>query len=174
MWLTLFSHTLCLVSIFYSHYISPSNLAQALFSGFSSHSFSSLVRVLPLFQICKKWLLGWNIMVISVLLKRISYLFFTCWYFKSHRILYHCYNPLCLHPSPDHIQDKVGVMNTSRPTGRQNPTTRSYKRVKPKYNKRAHSNRKKGDPRASRQGDQRDHTTESQRTPTIEVHPTDS
>ena len=45
------------------------------------------------------------------------------------------------------------------------------KRQKPKYNKRAHKNRKKGNPGASRQRDQRVHITESHRTHTIEVHP---
>ena len=48
---------------------------------------------------------------------------------------------------------------------------RSHQQVKPKYNKRAHTNGRKGNPRTSRQ-DQRDHTTESHRIPTIEVHPT--
>ena len=46
------------------------------------------------------------------------------------------------------------------------------KRQKPKYNKRAHKNRRNGKPTASRGGDQRDHNTEPHRIPTIEVHPT--
>ena len=48
----------------------------------------------------------------------------------------------------------------------------NHQKEKPKYNKRAHTNRRKGKPRASRQGGQRDHTTEPYRIPTIEVHPT--
>ena len=40
------------------------------------------------------------------------------------------------------------------------------------YNKRAHPHRGKGKPRASTQRDQREHTTETHRIPTIEVHPT--
>ena len=41
-----------------------------------------------------------------------------------------------------------------------------------KYSKRAQTNRRKGKPRASRQGDQRASTTEPHRIPNIEVHPT--
>ena len=37
---------------------------------------------------------------------------------------------------------------------------------------RVDTNRRKGKPRGSRQGDQRDHTTEPHRTPTIQTHPT--
>ena len=37
---------------------------------------------------------------------------------------------------------------------------------------RVDTNRRKGKPRGSRQGDQRDHTTEPHRIPTVEVHPT--
>ena len=48
---------------------------------------------------------------------------------------------------------------------------RNHQWGKPKYNKRAQTNRRKGKPRASRQGDQRDHITESHRTPTIGFHP---
>ena len=62
-------------------------------------------------------------------------------------------------------------MNTSKPTGGENPPTKEPQ-VKPKYNKMVHTNRRKINPRASRLGDQRDHTTETHRTPTIEVHPT--
>ena len=63
-------------------------------------------------------------MVIAVLLQRASYLFSTYWYFKSHRILSCCLTPLHLHPDPDHIQNKVGVVNTSEPAGRENPSTK--------------------------------------------------
>ena len=48
---------------------------------------------------------------------------------------------------------------------------RSPQQVKPKYNKRAHTNGRKGNPRESRE-DQRDHTTESHQGPMTEVHPT--
>ena len=51
---------------------------------------------------------------------------------------------------------------------------RSPQQVKPKYNKRAHTNGRKGNIRASRQGDHRDHTTVSHRTPATEVHPTET
>ena len=44
--------------------------------------------------------------------------------------------------------------------------------VKPKYNERTHTNGRKGNPRASRQGEKRDFTTESHRNPITEVHPT--
>ena len=49
---------------------------------------------------------------------------------------------------------------------------RSHQWVKPKYNKRAHSNRRKGNPKVSRQRDQKDCTTESHKSPTIETHTT--
>ena len=62
-------------------------------------------------------------MVITVPLQRISYLFSTYWYFKSHRVLSRCLNPFCLHPATDHIQNKVGVVNTSKPAGGENPPT---------------------------------------------------
>ena len=53
---------------------------------------------------------------------------------------------------------------------RKNTNKGTTKRQKPNYNKRAHTNRRKDKPRVSRQGDQRNHTTESHRIPTIEVH----
>ena len=58
------------------------------------------------------------------LTQRISYLFSTCWYFKSHRILSHGLIPFLLHPATDYIQDKVGVVSTSKTTGGENPTTK--------------------------------------------------
>ena len=103
---------------------------------------------------------------------RISYLLSTCWYFESHRIHSHYHNPFCLHPAPDHIQEKVGVVNTSNLLEERTHQQASHQQVKPKYNKRSHTNRRKGNPRASRQGNQKDCTTESQRTPPIQVHPT--
>ena len=60
-------------------------------------------------------------MVIAVLLQRISYLFSTCWYFKSHKILSRYLNPFYLCPAPDHKQHKVGVVHTNKPTGGENP-----------------------------------------------------
>ena len=111
-------------------------------------------------------------MVIAVLLQRISYLFSTCWYFKYNRILSHCLNALHFCPAPDHIQDKVDHVNTSKPAGGENPPTKEPKQVKTGYNERAHTNRRKGKPKASRQGDQKDHNTESHRIPTTEVNPT--
>ena len=61
----------------------------------------------------------------------------------------------------------MGVENTNKPTGWEKPRT-----GKARHNKRAHTNGRKGNPRTSRQEDQRDHTIESHRTPTTEVHPT--
>ena len=58
-----------------------------------------------LYTLSKKWLVGWNITVNTMLIQRISYLFSTCWYFKSHKILFHCLNPFCLYPATDHIQE---------------------------------------------------------------------
>ena len=46
------------------------------------------------------------------------------------------------------------------------------KRYKLKYNKRTHTNRRKGKPRTSSQVDKKDHTTESYRIPTIEIQHT--
>ena len=53
-----------------------------------------------------------------------------------------------------------------------NHQQRNYQKVKTQYNKRAHTNRRKGKPRAPTQGDQGDHTTEPHRIPTREIHPT--
>ena len=65
-------------------------------------------------------------------------------------------------------------MNTSKPLEERAHQQRNHQQVKPKNNKRAHTSRRKGNPRISRQGDQRDHITitESHRTPTIKDHPT--
>ena len=63
-------------------------------------------------------------------------------------------------------------MTTSKPTKGKNPPKKEPPMVKPKYNKRANPSGRKGNPRASRKGDQRDHTTESHRTPTTVVHTT--
>ena len=62
-------------------------------------------------------------------------------------------------------------MNTSKPAKGENPTTKEHQQVKPKYNKRTHTNRRKGKPTISRQGGQRD-ITESHTNTTIEDHPT--
>ena len=69
------------------------------------------------------------------------------------------------------IQDKVGVVTTGKPAGVENQPTKSHQQLKPKYKKEAHTNGRMGNPRASRHGAQRDHTIESQRTPTTEVTP---
>ena len=65
-------------------------------------------------------------------------------------------------------------MTTSKPTKGKNPPKKEPPMVKPKYNKRANPSGRKGNPRASRKGDQRDHTTESHRTPTTEVLPVET
>ena len=61
----------------------------------------------------------------------------------------------------------MGVATTSKPL-----EGRTHQQVKPKCNKKAHTNRRKSNPRASREGDQRDCTIESHRTPATEIHPT--
>ena len=62
-------------------------------------------------------------------------------------------------------------MNTSKPGGGENLSTKETPMGKTQVQKENPLKQRKGNPRASRQGDQRDHTTESHRTPTIEVHP---
>ena len=114
-----------ILSILYSHYISSSNLAQVLCFLDSSHNPPPLLQEYYLsFTFYKKWLVGWNIMVIALLLQRISYLFSSCWHFRSHKILSCCLIPFCLHSVPDHIQDKVGVMHASKYAGGENPPTK--------------------------------------------------
>ena len=107
-------------------------------------------------------------MVIAILLQKTSYLFSVCWYFKSHKILSHCLNPFRLLLASDHRQDKVEIGHTSKPTKRENPPTEGP----PTCKTQVLTNGRKGSPRASIQGDQRDHTTESHRIPSIELHPT--
>ena len=63
-------------------------------------------------------------------------------------------------------------MNTSKPAGGENTPKKKHLQVKPNYKKRDYTNGRKGNPKASRQEDQRDQMTESHRTPTTEVHPT--
>ena len=53
-----------------------------------------------------------------------------------------------------------------------NRQQKNHQKVKTQYNKRAHTNIRKGKPRAPTQGDQGDHTTEPHRIPTREIHPT--
>ena len=67
----------------------------------------------------------------------------------------------------------MGVVTTTKPTrGGRTPQQRSHLLVKPKYNMPAQTNGRKGNPRASQQADQRNHTTESHKTPTTELLPT--
>ena len=46
----------------------------------------------------KNWLGGWIIMVHTIHIQRIPYLFSTGWYFKYHRIHSCCLKPFCLLP----------------------------------------------------------------------------
>ena len=68
-------------------------------------------------------------MVIAVLLQE-SPLFSTCWYFKSNRILSHCLILFQLCPSTDHIQEYVGAVNISIPTGGENPPIKEAQKGK--------------------------------------------
>ena len=108
-------------------------------------------------------------MVIAVLLQE-SPLFSTCWYFKSNRILSHCLILFQLCPSTDHIQEYVGAVNISIPTGGENTPTKEPPTGKTQEQQES-PHKQKSNPRTSRQGDQKDHNTESHRTPTIEFNP---
>ena len=96
----------------------------ALLSGFSSHTFSPLIRVLSLFHLLEKvtsWVKHHGNCYAS---PKICCLFSNCSYFKSHRIISRCLNLFCLHPDTDHIKDKVGLENTSKPAGGENRPTK--------------------------------------------------
>ena len=135
--LTLFSRTLCQVSIPYSHYISPSNFTQVLCFLDSAHILLPLQQESYLFfTFKKKWLVGWNITVIAILLQRISYLFSTCCYIRSHRIFSCCHNPLHIYlPQVTYkIRWELWIpVNLLEVITHQQ---RSHQQVKPKYNKR--------------------------------------
>ena len=63
-------------------------------------------------------------------------------------------------------------MNTSKPTGGENTPTEEPQTGKPQVKQESPQKWNKGQTRSSRQGDQRDHTTEFHRTPIVEVYPT--
>ena len=64
-------------------------------------------------------------------------------------------------------------MNTNIPAGRQNPPTKDPPTHKnPNTTRKPTQTEEKSSPRSSRQGEQRDHTTSTHRTPTIEAHHT--
>ena len=66
----------------------------------------------------------------------------------------------------------LGVVTTTKPTGRKNPPTNKPSTSKAQVQQESPHKQKNGQHRASRKGNQKDHTTESLRTPTTEVHPT--
>ena len=63
-------------------------------------------------------------------------------------------------------------MNTSKPSRRENPLTKKQITGKAQVQQESPHKQKNRQHRASRKGNQKDHTTESLRTPTTEVHPT--
>ena len=83
-------------------------------------------------------------MVIAVLFQRISHMLSTCWYITSHRILSCCLNPFCLHYSIDLTQDKVGIVNTSKPAGGDSPPTKEPPMGKTQVQQESPHKQKKG------------------------------
>ena len=71
------------------------------------------------------------------------------------------------------IQDMVGRVTLTPPDGGKDPPKNDPKQSKPNYIQRANMNDIKGIPRASSSGDQGNYTTDSHRSPTIEVHTTE-
>ena len=57
----------------------------------------------------------------TIHIHRISYLFSMGLYLKYHIIHTCCLKPFCLPPPTDHKKGQVGAVNTSIPSGRENP-----------------------------------------------------
>ena len=113
-----------------------------------------------------------NIMVIAILLQRTSDNFSTHKNFKFHRLLPRSLIPFHLSLVPDHIQDKVGVVSTSKPAGGENALMKELPKGKAQVQQESQYKWRKGKIwNILRQGDQRDHKTESHRITTTEFHP---